>query len=163
MTCSFCRLLKSCKSSDESARRKEEYKTRYLSALIKKTTYLTGKGEEIPSGQVTFGNIPLNYCPECGIKIDPEQVDAPPMSCHEDAYLNSLCGKRVTVTLFDGDVRTGTLRRDTMATLKFVGLDDKRCVGYYLEEHRLHFVKSHIKRIAEAVKTGASTDELQLE
>ena len=150
MNCSFCRLLKSCKSSDESARRKDEYKTRYLSALIKKTTYITGTGEEIPSGQVTFGNIPLNFCPECGIKIDPEQVDAPPMSCHEDAYLNSLCGKRVTIKFWDNDVQTGTLRRDTKATKYYEGLDDKRCIGYSLEEQRIHFKKAHIKDIKEA-------------
>jgi len=156
MTCSFCRLLKSCKSSDESARRKDEYKTRYLSALIKKTTYITDAGEEIPSGQVTFGNIPLNYCPECGIKIDPEQVDAPPMSCHEDAYLNSLCGKLVKITFSDDTIREGILRRDTEAQLKFAGLDDKRCVGYSVYSatrplgRLLHFRKSHIKKIEEA-------------
>lgn len=149
MTCSFCRLLKGCKVNEEYSRDAGKYKTRYLSALIKKTTYITGAGEEIPSGQVTFGNIPLNFCPECGKKIDPEQVDAPPMSCHEDAYLNSLCGKRVTVKFYDDSEETGTLRRDTEAQLKFAGLDDKRCVGYYLEERKLHFRKSHIKKIEE--------------
>lgn len=150
MNCSFCRLLKSCRSSDDASRRRGEYKTRYLSALIKKTTYINAEGEEIPSGQVTFGNIPLNFCPECGIKIDPEQVDAPPMSCHEDAYLNSLCGKRVTIKFLDDSEATGTLRRDTKATKYYEGLDDKRCIGYYLEEHRLHFKKAHIRHIKEA-------------
>ncbi|MCM1297619.1 MAG: hypothetical protein NC311_18935 [Muribaculaceae bacterium] len=71
------------------------------------------------------------------------------MSCHEDNYLNSLCGKRVEITLFDGSGYKGTFRRDTEATRYFEGLDDKRCVGYYLEEERLHFRKSHIKKIRE--------------
>ena len=148
MTCGFCRLLKDCKVRDKNGKGAGKYKTRYLSSLIKKTTYITD-GEEIPSGRIKFGDTPLNYCPECGKKIDPEQVDAPLMSCHEDAYLNSLCGKRVTVKFYDDSERTGTLRRDTLAQMFFKELDDKRCIGYYLEECRLHFRKSHIKEIEE--------------
>lgn len=148
--CSFCRLLKSCRTSDEASRNRGEYKTRYLSALIKKTTYINAEGEEIPSGQVTFGNIPLNFCPECGKKIDPEQVDAPPMSCHEDAYLNSLCGKRVAITFFDNSEEEGIFQKDTLAT--YTGLkdfNDKRVIGYRIV-NGTHFKKAHIKHIEEA-------------
>lgn len=61
--CNFCEILQKIKDRHEYYK-KPNYTDGYEAALVTRTYF---EGE--PSGQCTYYNYPLNYCPECGKKI----------------------------------------------------------------------------------------------
>lgn len=58
---------------------------------------------------------------------------------HKSEKLDALIGKKVTVTFFDGDSRTGVL--------SYTDPTNRRPGFYYVDN--LHFRKSHVKSIKE--------------
>ncbi len=71
---------------------------------------------------------------------------------HASAQLNAYIGKRVALTMCDGEVEVGTLHVDTPAIrfMTYAESDNKEIIGYYINRDprgELHFRKSHVKHI----------------
>lgn len=62
------------------------------------------------------------------------------MKTHEDERLNSLIGKRVRITFFDGGVDEGVLRRSEYS---------QRYALQRVLRGDVHFYKSHVKKLEE--------------
>ncbi len=65
----------------------------------------------------------------------------------ESAKLNAVLGKRVKITLFNGQVIIGVLEKNLFNTRPYSVLTEN---GYYL------FYKTHVKKIEEAADNGGN-------
>lgn len=75
--CSFCDLLQQRRESDKKFKENknlpyspEQYKTEYSVALCVYSSIVLSDDDEIPTGNIKYCDKPLNFCPECGKKLD---------------------------------------------------------------------------------------------
>lgn len=112
-----------------------------------------------------------NYVIPCRLRlqnIQKTRIDADALANkiqkHASEKLNAYIGKRVALTMCDGEVEVGTLHIDTPAIrfMTYAESDNKEIIGYYIDRDprgELHFRKSHVKHIkALDAANSAGTD-----